>query len=191
MKLHVEAGHGDGYRTPGQFDYGMFTDNGECEAAVCREYAHRLRILADARGHCANISLSGNLASRLSTAIGRKVDLLISFHLDGFVDSVTGGRILYAQDGARRIAKSLGEALLLPVDCVPADGLLRYTPSVEFRLANIASWPDMKRVASRDYCDQLCTRIVDTLDALYGPAQPRTVVAGCAAAPLPVLSPTP
>ncbi len=172
MILHVEAGHGDGYRTPGQFDFGLFADSGACEAVICREYAQHLRILAERRGHCANISLSGNIAARLSKATSRKADMLVSFHLDGDPSGISGGRVLYGRSPVAEIAGAIGAAISLPVEAVAADGLLAYIPAVEIRLGNIASWKDTKALASCERCDQICTQILDALDRLYASPRP-------------------
>lgn len=169
MKIMVEAGHGKDYRQRGQYDFGLFSDDGSQEPAIAIAYAGRLRAALKQHGHLPEVSSVGSIASRLRHTFRRGKEIIVSLHMGHDVDALPGGRVLWATEGSKPIAEAVAQALGFPsVQTVQETGLLRFNPSLEIELGNITSWSDMKRLRCAAHCSEMCSKIARALPQSLG-----------------------
>ena len=169
MKILVEAGHGKHYRQKGEYDFGLFADDGSHEAAITGAYSTRLQMVLKAHGQKPEGIRAGSIAERLMWAFRRGKRLIISLHMNHDPGALPGGRVLWATDGSKDIADVVAQALGFPsVQTRQETGLLRFNPSIEIELGNIASWQDIKRMRCASYCSDLCNKIAGAITTLLG-----------------------
>ena len=169
MKILVEAGHGKHYRQKGEYDFGLFSDDGSHEAAITGVYSTRLQMVLKAHGQRPEGVREGSIGDRLVWAFKRGKRLILSLHMDHDPGALPGGRVLWATDGSKAIADVIAQALGFPVVQTRQEtGLLRFNPSIEIELGNIASWQDMKRLRCASHCSDMCNRIAKALTELLG-----------------------
>ena len=167
MKILVEAGHGKNYRQQGEYDFGLFADDGSHEAAITGAYASRLQLVLRAHGHSSLSVREGSIVHRMRWAFMRERRIILSLHMGHDLDALPGGRVLWATDGSKAIADAVAPALGFPVVQTEQEtGLLRFNPSIEIELGNIASWQDMKRLRCASHCSDICNRIASALTEL-------------------------
>lgn len=168
MKIIIDAGHGKDARKPREMDLGLLSEDGTTETGIVREYATRLCGVMLARRIAYGTTNSGNVARRLSVAITRKADHLISLHMSQDSSLMPGGRILYATEGSLKLALALTRTLKIqpPVRVDETHGLLRFNASVEIELGNMLCIPQMRDLRSVAYCVARCNAIADAVETL-------------------------
>lgn len=167
MKILVEAGHGKSYRQKGEYDFGLFADDGSHEAAIAIAYSSRLQSILKRHGQRPEGVREGSVAERLKWAFKRGKQMIISLHMHHDPTALPGGRILWATDGSKDVAEAVAQALGYPaLQTDQETGLLRFNPSIQIELGNIASWHDIKRMRCAAYCSDLCNRIAEAITDL-------------------------